>query len=48
VRTLDQKPSPAKDATEAKPSRVAEAVRIIEEYANDLRAIIKQLRGRLH
>jgi hypothetical protein len=31
-----------------KPSRSEEALRIIEEYVNDLRSIIKKLRQRLN
>ncbi|MET4827822.1 hypothetical protein ABH972_005411 [Bradyrhizobium ottawaense] len=31
-----------------KPSRLEEARRVIEEYAEDLREIIKKLRQRLH
>jgi hypothetical protein len=35
------------DKPRPKPSRAEEALRIIEEYANDLREIIKKLRRRL-
>ncbi|WP_271597426.1 hypothetical protein [Bradyrhizobium sp. CCBAU 45384] len=35
---------PSEDARKSKPSRVDEARRVIEGYANDLREIIKQLR----
>jgi hypothetical protein len=42
-------PNPGKEATkEAKPSRAVEVRRTIEEYANNLREIIKKLRGRLN
>ena len=41
----DEKPKPGEEAKEAKPSRTAEARRIVEEYATDLREIIKKLRG---
>jgi hypothetical protein len=45
----DEKPNPGKEATkEAKPSRAAEVRRTIEEYANNLREIIRKLRGRLN
>ena len=37
-------PTPDKEAPKPKPSRSGEALRIIEEYANDLREIIKKLR----
>ncbi|MEH2488582.1 hypothetical protein [Bradyrhizobium sp. AZCC 2230] len=37
-----------KDAPKPQLSRMEEARRIIEEYANDLREIIKKLTGRLH
>jgi hypothetical protein len=33
---------------EAKPSRLEEARRIIEEYAADLREIVKQLLRKMH
>jgi hypothetical protein len=36
------------DKPRPKPSRSAEALRIIEEYANGLREIIKKLRQRLN
>jgi hypothetical protein len=32
------------EAKEPKPSRLEEALRIVEEYANDLRQIIRKLR----
>ena len=45
----DENPNPGKEAAkEAKPSRAAEVRRTIEEYANNLREIIKKLRGRLN
>jgi hypothetical protein len=37
-----------KEAQEPKPSRLEEARRLIEEYAGDLREIIKKLRQRLN
>lgn len=40
-----EEPRPGKE-TPAKPSRFDEARRVIEEYANDLREIIKKLRRR--
>jgi hypothetical protein len=41
-------PTPATEAPKPKPSRSNEALRIIEEYANDLREIIKKLRRLLN
>jgi hypothetical protein len=37
-----------KEVHEPKPSRLEEARRIIEQYAGDLREIIKKLRRRLN
>ena len=37
-------PAPSKGAPEPKPSRSEVARRIIEEYASDLREVIKKLR----
>jgi hypothetical protein len=37
-----------KEAQEPEPSRLEEAWRIIEQYAGDLREIIKKLRRRLN
>jgi len=37
-----------KEPPRSKPSRSDEALRIIEEYANGLREIIKQVRQRLN
>jgi hypothetical protein len=37
-----------KEAQEPKPSRLEEARRLIEQYADDLREIIKKLRQRLN
>jgi hypothetical protein len=42
------KPDPDKEAPEPKPSRLDEARRVIEEYANELREIIVKLRKRFH
>lgn len=42
------KPSPGKEAPKPKPSRLEEARRIIEEYADELREIIKKLRGKMN
>jgi hypothetical protein len=39
---------PEKEELPSKPTRTEEALRIIEEYASELRAIIKKLRGRLN
>jgi hypothetical protein len=41
-------PPPTKDAPKPEPSRLEEARRIIEEYAENLREIIKKLRRHLH
>ncbi|WP_210161920.1 hypothetical protein [Bradyrhizobium diazoefficiens] len=41
-------PGPHREAPEPKPSRVEEARRIIEEYADDLREIIRKLRRHLN
>jgi hypothetical protein len=38
------KPVPGKEAPTTKPTRLEEIRQIIEEYANDLREIIKTLR----
>ena len=38
---LEKRPTP-------KPTRMEEARRIIEEYADDLREIIRKLRQRMH
>ena len=37
-----------KEAPEPKPSRMGEARRLIEEYADDMREIIKKLRRHLN
>ncbi|MHC2552373.1 hypothetical protein ACVJ6Q_003668 [Bradyrhizobium elkanii] len=37
-------PGPSRDAPKPEPSRSQEILRIVEEYANDLREIIKKLR----
>jgi len=42
------KPGLGKDEPTPKLSRSEEALRIIEEYAEHLREIIKKFRGRLH
>jgi len=41
-------PPPGQDVSEPKPSRLEEARRIVEEYADDLQEIIKRLRRRLN
>jgi hypothetical protein len=43
----DQKPITEIRTQEAKPSRTDEARRVIEEYADDLREVIKTLRKSL-
>ena len=47
MKEIDEKAS-GKDARYQTPSRLDEAQRIIEEYADDLRDIIKKLRRRLN
>ena len=42
-----EEPQPGNDEPPPKPSRLEEARRVIEEYAADLREIIKKLRRRL-
>jgi hypothetical protein len=44
----DQKRNTESKTEEAKPFRTEEARRIIEEYANDLREVIKKLRKSLN
>jgi len=46
VKSSDEKPTQDKDAAKTKLSQSTEFQQIIEEYANDLREIIKKLRGR--
>jgi len=41
-------PTKGKKASKPKPSRQEEALRIIKEYATDLREILKKLRGKLN
>jgi hypothetical protein len=41
-------PRPVEEATKPKPSRLETARRVIKEYADDLRAVIKKLRQHLH
>ncbi|WP_283810390.1 hypothetical protein [Bradyrhizobium guangdongense] len=41
-------PDEQSEVNEPKPSRLEEARRLIEEYANDLREIIQKLRRKLH
>jgi hypothetical protein len=43
-----EEPLSGKDEPPPKPSRLEEALRVIEEYAADLREIIKKLRRRLN
>jgi hypothetical protein len=43
-----EEPPPGREEPPPKLSRSEEARRIIKEYANDLREIIKKLRRRLH
>jgi hypothetical protein len=47
-RSLEAAKARFKEAQEPKPSRLEEARRIIEQYAGDLREIIKKLRRRLN
>jgi hypothetical protein len=48
VKSLDEKPTQDKDAATTKLSQLTEFRQLIEVYANDLREIIKKLRGRLN
>ena len=43
-----EEPRPGKEADNPNPSRLEEARRMIEEYANDLREILRKLRQHLH
>jgi hypothetical protein len=43
-----EEPCPDMEAANPKPSRLEEARRVIEEYANDLREILRKLRQHLH
>lgn len=44
---IDEQAS-AKEEPQPSPSRIEEARQLVEEYANDLREIIKKLRRPLH
>jgi hypothetical protein len=46
VKSSDKNPTQDKDAAKTKLSQLTVFRQIIEEYANDLREIIKKLRGR--
>jgi hypothetical protein len=48
LMTKPDEQAPGKEAPEPKPSRLEEARRLIEQYAGDLREIIKKLRRRLN
>jgi hypothetical protein len=48
MKSADDKPDPDEGTVQAKSPRAAEIWQIIEEYANDLREIIKKLRRRLN
>ena len=51
IRDMNRSPNQiqvSKEAPRAEPSHSAEALRILEEYAKDLREIIEKLRRRLH
>jgi hypothetical protein len=45
---IDKEPRQPKKETETKPPRLEEIRRNLEDYANDLREIIRKLRQRLH
>jgi hypothetical protein len=45
---LPEKPHPPVKEPPSKLTRAEEAMRIIEEYVRDLRAIINKLRGRMN
>jgi hypothetical protein len=42
------RPDPGEKVPKAKPSHSQELLRIIEEYANDLRELIRKLRKKLN
>jgi hypothetical protein len=44
MKRPDEEPGQGNEAAKGKPSRSEEIRQIIEEYANDLREIIKKLR----
>jgi len=48
MNLTDEKPCPDKEATRTKPSRIVELRQVLEDYANDLREIIKKLRRHLN
>jgi len=48
VKSSGEKPTQDKDAAKTKLSQSAEFRQIIEQYANDLREIVKQLRRALN
>jgi hypothetical protein len=48
MNPADEKPCQGKEATRSKPPRIAEIRQILEDYANDLREIIKKLRKPLN
>ena len=48
MKPSDQEGIPDKEASEFKPSQSEEIRRLIEQYANDLREIIKRLRWPLN
>jgi hypothetical protein len=45
---MGKKPPPSDDEPNDKPSRTDQALRLIEQYASDLREIIKKLRRKLN
>ncbi|MHC4041569.1 hypothetical protein [Bradyrhizobium sp. 23AC] len=48
IETMENEPSERPDAPPRKLSRVDEARRVVEEYAADLREIIKKLTRKMH
>jgi len=48
MKQPDEKLDQGKEAPKSKPSRLEEIREVIEEYANDLREIMKKLRRRLN
>jgi hypothetical protein len=48
MNLTDEKPCPDKEATRTTPSRIVEIRQVLEDYANDLREIIKKLRRHLN
>jgi hypothetical protein len=48
MNPTDEKPHLDKEATRSKPTRLADIRQILDDYANDLREILKKLRKHLN